>query len=179
MRNWTRDMAWGETRLRWVPPSPNISYARSPLYYVATGMVGELGNVKTGVGGSAPFEMIASKWLNAERFSSYLDSLYMPGVSFRPFRRGRAQGALLSIEPKAPADPTALGVHMLDQLNRSSGGAIFARSRRSQLDLFFKVYGSSSIRSQLQRGVPVSSIVGLWKEDVTRFRSQRAAYLIY
>src|SRR5438128_9581985 len=46
MRNWTRDMTWGETGLRWVPTSPNIPYARTPLYYIATGMVGELGGLE-------------------------------------------------------------------------------------------------------------------------------------
>ena len=172
-------MTWNDTGLRWIPTSPNIPYSRSPLYYVATGMVGELAGVETGVGGYAPFEMIAASGLNGESFTRYLESLYMPGVSFRPFRRGRTQGAVLHIEPKAPADLTALGVYMLAELNRTSGDAMFRRSSRSKLDLFFKVYGSATIRSQLERGVAVSSIVGSWKEDVTRFRGERSAYLIY
>jgi uncharacterized protein YbbC (DUF1343 family) len=179
MRNWTRDMTWGETGLRWVPTSPNIPYARTPLYYVATGLVGELGGVETGVGGHAPFEMVAAKGLNAARFTEYLESLHMPGVDFRPFGRGRAQGAVLRIEPKAPADLTALGIYMLAEINRASGNALFRRNSRSKLNLFFKVYGSSSIRSQLERGVAVSSIVGLWRGDVERFRGTRASYLLY
>jgi len=179
MRNWSRDMVWEETGLRWIQTSPNIPYARSPRYYVATGLVGEIGGVETGVGGSGPFEIVAAKSLNAASFTAYLDSLHMPGVSFRPFRRGRVQGALLRIEPKAPADLTALGIYMLAEINRTSGHALFRRSSRSKLNLFFKVYGSSSIRSQLERGVPVSSIVGAWRKDVDDFRSARAAYLLY
>ena len=179
MRNWTRDMVWEETGLRWVPTSPNIPYARSARYYVATGLVGELGGVETGVGGSGPFEMVAAKWLNAASFTEYLESLHMPGIDFRPFRRGGAGGALLRIEPKAPADLTALGVYMVSEINRASGNTLFRRNSRSKLDLFFKVYGSCSIRSELERGTPVSSIVGLWKEDVIDFRSERSAYLIY
>ena len=179
MRGWTRDMTWSETGLRWVPTSPNIPNATSPLYYVATGMVGELSGPETGIGGYAPFEMISAKWLNAASFTRYLKSLYMPGVYFREFRRGREQGTLLHIDPGAPADLTALGIYMLAELNRTSNSALFRRTSRSKLDLFFKVYGSSSIRSQVERGLSVSSIVGSWKEDVLRFRKERGAYLLY
>src|SRR5712691_1004073 len=170
MRGWTRDSNWSETGLRWVPTSTNIPHATSPLYYVATGMVGELSGPETGIGGYAPFEMISAKWLNAESFTRYLQSLYMPGVYFHEFRGGRQQGSLLRIDPKAPADLTALGIYMLAELNRTSGFALFRRTSRSKLDIFFKVYGSSSIRSQLERGVSASNIVGSWKEDVVRFR---------
>ena len=87
MHGWTRDMTWAETGLRWVPTSPNIPKATSPLYYVATGTVGELSGPETGIGGYAPFEVISANWLNAESFTRYLKSLYMPGVYFHEFRR--------------------------------------------------------------------------------------------
>jgi|SRR5947207_559165 len=179
MHGWTRDMTWTETGLRWVPTSPNIPKATSPLYYVATGTVGELSGPETGIGGYAPFEVISANWLNAESFTRYLKSLYMPGVYFHEFRRGRQQGSLLHIDPGAPADLTGLGVFMLAELNRTSGFTLFRRTSRSKLNLFFKVYGSSSIRSQLEHGESASDIVGSWKADVVRFRKERAAYLLY
>jgi uncharacterized protein YbbC (DUF1343 family) len=162
-----------------VPTSPNIPHARSPVYYVATGMVGELNGVETGVGGYQPFEMISAKWLNAESFTRYLQSLNMPGVYFHAFHRGRQQGTLLRIEPKASANLTALGVYMLAELDRNSSGMVFRRSSRSKLDIFFKVYGSSSIRSQLERGVSAASIVRSWNNDVDEFRRDRAPFLLY
>ena len=179
MRGWTRRLTWADTGLRWIPTSPNIPRGSSPFYYVATGMVGELSGPETGIGGYAPFEMISAKWLNSERFTSYLQSLDMPGVVFQEFQRGRQQGSLLRIDPKAPADLTALGVYMLAELNRSSGSALFRRTSRSKLDLFFKVYGSSSIRSQIERGVSPKSIVAGWKQNVANFRQARAAFLLY
>ncbi len=179
MRGWTRNLTWAETGLRWVPTSPNIPRGSSPLYYVATGMVGELSGPETGVGGYAPFEMISAKWLNSERFTNYLQSLDMPGVVFQEFHSGRQQGSLLRIDPKAAADLTALGVYMLAELNRSSGSALFRRTSRSKLDIFFKVYGSSSIRSQIERGVSPESIVAGWKQNVTNFRQARAGFLLY
>jgi uncharacterized protein YbbC (DUF1343 family) len=179
MRGWTRNFTWADTGLRWVPTSPNIPRGNSPAYYVATGIVGELSGPETGVGGSAPFEMISAKWLNAERFTSYLRSLDMPGVVFQQYQRGRLQGSLLRIDPKAPADLTALGVYMLAELYRSSGSTLFRRTSRSKLDLFFKVYGSSSIRSQIERGVSPETVVAAWKQNVADFRRARAPFLLY
>lgn len=179
MRRWARNMTWEETGLRWVPTSPNIPKPTTPAYYVATGMVGELNGVETGVGGYAPFEMVSAKWLNAERFTSSLQSLSMPGIYFQPFHRGRAQGALIRIEPNSSANLTALGVYILAELNRSSGGLVFRKSSRSQLDLFYKEYGSSSIRAQLAHGASAASIVRSWERDVEQFRKDRASYLLY
>jgi uncharacterized protein YbbC (DUF1343 family) len=179
MRRWTRNMAWDETGLRWVPTSPNIPKPTTPAYYVATGMIGELNGVETGVGGYAPFEIVSARWLNAERFTSYLRSLSMPGVYFQPFHHGRAQGALIRIEPNSSANLTALGIYILAELNRSSGGQVFRKSSRSQLDLFYKEYGSSSIRSQLEHGASAESIVRSWDRDVEQFRKDRASYLLY
>jgi uncharacterized protein YbbC (DUF1343 family) len=179
MRRWTRSMTWEETGLRWVPTSPNIPKSTTPAYYVATGMIGELKGVETGVGGYAPFEMVSARWLNAERFTSYLRSISVPGVYFQPFHHGRTEGALIRIEPNNSANLTALGIYMLAVLNRSSGGQVFRKSSRSQLDLFYKEYGSPLIRSQLEHGASVASIVPSWDSGVEKFRKDRASYLLY
>lgn len=179
MRGWSRDMTWRDTGLRWIPTSPNIPRRDSPFFYVITGMAGELTGIETGVGGSGPFEMIAASWVNAESFTRYLAGLDMSGVNFRPFRRGRQQGSLLTISNDPPGNLTALGIYMLGELYRASGNNLFRRSSRSKLDLFFKVYGSSSIRSQLEHGVSTARIVGSWQVNVENFRSARTPFLLY
>jgi uncharacterized protein YbbC (DUF1343 family) len=179
LRRWTRSMTWDETGLRWVPTSPNIPKPSTPAYYVATGMIGELNGVETGVGGYAPFEMVSSKWLNAGRFTSYLRSLSMPGVYFQPFHHRRNQGALIRIQPDNAANLTALGIYMLAELNRSSGGSVFRKSSPSQLNLFYKEYGSPVIRIDLEHGASAASIVQSWERGIEQFRKDRASYLLY
>lgn len=179
MRGWSRTFTWRDTGLRWFPTSPNIPHGTSAFYYVATGLLGELSGPETGVGGFAPFEVIAASWVKAESFTRYLQSLDMPGVTFQEFRRGRQQGSSLSISPNAPANLTALGIYMLAELNRSSGSNLFRRTSHSKLDIFFKCYGSSSIRSQLERGASPARIVASWQSNVANFRSARAPYLLY
>ncbi len=179
MRGWNRRMTWRDTGLRWVAPSPNIPRADSPFYYVATGLPGELGGLETGVGGPTPFEIFASRSLNASRLAAYCRSLQMPGVTFRPYVQGPWQGVRLEIEPHSEANLTALGLHLLAEANRLTSPDVFTRTPVSKLDLFFKCYGSRSIREQLTRGTPLPGILDGWRRSNTAFEAQRTSYLLY
>ena len=79
-------MARNETGLRWIKSSPNIPRGDSPLYYVATGIVGNLSGLDLDIGTSTPFELVAAPYLNADSFTAYLCSLDTPRVSFRAYR---------------------------------------------------------------------------------------------
>lgn len=173
MRGWSRNYSWASTGLRWVPTSPNIPRGTSPLYYVVTGIVGELSGPECGIGTSSPFQSMSARFLNGESFTRYLRSLDMPGVSFRPIFHGTA----LTIEPSAGANLTGLGIYMLAEMNRYSN--LFRRTPRSKLDIFYKVYGSASIRSQIERGVSPERIVASWQGNVQSFRREREPYLLY
>ena len=179
MRGWSRKYVWANTGLRWIPTSPNIPYGTSPLYYAATGTVGELSGPECGVGASRPFESISARFLNAKSFTHYLHSLDMPGVSFSEFRSGNYQGAALKIDPNANANLTGLGIYMLAEMNRYARPDLFRRTPHSKLDIFYKVYGSSSIRSQIERGVSPQRIISSWDSNVRSFRRERAPYLLY
>jgi uncharacterized protein YbbC (DUF1343 family) len=179
MRGWSRSMTWNDTGLRWIPTSPNIPYARTPAYYVVTGMVGELNGAETGVGGRAPFEVIAANWVNAQDFTRYLRSLDLSGVIFTEFDHGHVHGSSMRISPDTQANLTGLGIYILAELNRASASNLFRRSNHSKLDIFFKCYGSPLIRSQLERGLSPARIVASWQSNVASFRAARAPYLLY
>jgi uncharacterized protein YbbC (DUF1343 family) len=68
---------------------------------------------------------------------------------------------------------------MLSEINRASEGSVFRRTSHSKLDIFYKVYGSTSIRSQLERGVSPAKIVASWQANEAGFRRARAPYLLY
>ncbi len=179
MRGWQRSMHWQQTGLRWVQTSPNIPRSSSPLYYVATGMPGELAGLDTGVGGPTPFEFLACRSTSAESVVAELRRASFPGVDFSPYKSGPWQGVRLRIQPEAPANLTGLGIHLLAAANRGSKPNLFTRSPADKLDLFFKSYGSQSIRTQLEKGVPPEKIVAGWSDSVARFLSARKPYLLY
>lgn len=176
MRGWSRGMTWGATGLRWIPSSPNIPRGSSPLYYVATGVAGELG-VETGIGSSRPFESISSSALNAGAFTNYMREAGFEGVTFSPYGAGRNQGCSMHISPDAPANLTAINVYALAAIARNRNP--FRGASTTKREMFFKIYGSSAIQGQLERGASPASIVASWNANVSNFRASRAPYLLY
>ncbi len=175
MQGWQRGMAWADTGLKWYRTSPNIPRGTSPHYYVVTGIVGSLSGVDCGVGGPKPFEYIKAPWVDGDALASRLRKADLGGVAVTPISRGVA----FQIHPRASANLTALAVHVLAEINRGAKPDLFARSSASKLDIFYKVYGSQSIRSALSKGVPPERIVASWQRDVEQFRRAREPYLLY
>lgn len=179
MTGWGRGMVWGNTGLRWYRTSPNIPYANSPLYYVATGILGGASGVDVGIGTESPFGYAGGSRVNPGALESYVQHLGMPGVSASPYSKGGFGGVKLSIDPRTPANITALDVHLLAEINRQSGGRVLGRMSGSQLNLFNKVYGSDSLRRDLMRGRSPGSIVSSWSGFENSFRGKRQRYLLY
>ena len=172
-------MTWQATGLRWVQTSPNIPRADSPAYYVATGLVGSLAGLDVGVGGPNPFEVIGFRGANAARVTEGLERLQIPGVSYSPYVQGGWQGTRLRIDPARAGNLCALAVYLIAEAHRYATPGIFARSPAAKLDIFYKCYGSQSIREQIESGVPVPRIVNSWTASVQRFESERGPHLLY
>ncbi len=77
-------MVWRETGLPWVPSSPHVPHGESPLFQVATGMLGELGSVSTGIGYTLPFECVAAPGLDPHKLAGALNGYHLRGVELRP-----------------------------------------------------------------------------------------------
>jgi uncharacterized protein YbbC (DUF1343 family) len=179
MSGWNRNMVWNDTGLRWHRTSPNIPHANSPIYYVATGMLGGAAAVDVGIGTENPFGYAGGRGVNAAAFAAHCRRLGFPGVSFTPYSRNGFGGVRLGINPRAGANITALDVYLIAELNRLSKGAVLGKMSASQISLFNKVYGSDSLRRDLMRGVSPGRIVGSWSGFENSFRSKRQRYLLY
>ena len=67
MEGWTRDMLYEDTGLPWILPSPNIPFEDTPMYYVSSGICGELsGFMNIGIGYTLPFQIFGATWLDPE-----------------------------------------------------------------------------------------------------------------
>ena len=178
MRGWQRTMSWNQTGLRWIATSPNIPYPTSPLYYAATGLAGEVEGVETGCGGPEPFQIAATKWTSASEFAAYLRSLKLPGVSFSEYAKSGFGGVRIHIDPDSSANLSALGIHLLAAAQKSAPQSIF-RGPASKYDIFYKCYGSNTIRDAIEKRIPVGKIIGSWTAANARFLNERKAYLLY
>jgi uncharacterized protein YbbC (DUF1343 family) len=179
MQGWSRSMTWQDTGLRWYRTSPNIPHATSPLYYVASGILGGAALVDIGIGTENPFGYAGALGVNPQAMYTACCSFGMKGVSFTPYSKNGFGGVRLSIHPRAQADLTALDVLMLDTLNRLSRGRVLGKMSGDKLNLFHKVYGSESLYTKLREAVPASRIVSGWSAFTHSFRSSRQRHLLY
>jgi uncharacterized protein YbbC (DUF1343 family) len=86
MKGWKRSMSFHETGLVWMPTSPQIPEADSPLYYATTGVLGEAQTaISIGVGYTLPFKVVGAPWIDAQRFAQALNDQGLPGIRFHPW----------------------------------------------------------------------------------------------
>lgn len=177
MRGWTRTMTWPMTGLRWVPTSPNIPLAMSPNYYVITGVVGGLaGGLDLGLFSPRAFQILGAPWIK-EKLVSYLRSKCR-GIGVDPIRTPSGPGVIFHASPEGGGDLCAAALYTLAECNRQSRGLIFTKAGRDMMNLFYKVYGSDSIRRELATRTP-EQIVASWQPFLSRFRTERQPYLLY
>ncbi|SDT91399.1 Protein of unknown function [Verrucomicrobium sp. GAS474] len=180
MVGWKRDMTWQDTGLKWVQTSPNIPFATSPLYYVITGIVGSLNGVNIGVGTPTPFQILYAPGLPAPALAAKINGMKAAGMTAEAVPNAKIgwPGLVLRVNPHTEGNLCLLAVYLLREASRSSD--LFEKSPSMALNLFYKVYGSASIRDKIQdQRLSAGEIASAWQPNVSRFREVRAPYLMY
>ncbi len=190
LRGWSRSMTWNDTKLTWIPSSPNVPRGDTPLYLVATGVLGEIGGLNLGTGTANSFRIIGAPWIDPSRFSSQLNSYKLPGIAFEPleldFNRRPADGAevrgvRLRFTQPATAPIAAVNFYALEAIRKTTGQDLFrkAMQRGKSWDMFDKVTGSDKTRKAMQSGRSARDIVASWRSGEDAFRKRRRPYLLY
>jgi uncharacterized protein YbbC (DUF1343 family) len=188
MSGWSRGMVWEDTRLHWIPTSPNIPTIGAARGYTATGFLGEIG-IESGIGSPAPFQVVSGTGWDTGELAARFNALRIPGVrasvySYRT-ESGRwagsaYEGIYLAIDPRNAGNLSAISFQSIEILERTVRGfSPFDRTTADQRQMFDKVTGQPSIRRDLIEGRAVSSIVRSWNPGVTRWAQERLPYLIY
>ncbi|HBM15022.1 MAG TPA: DUF1343 domain-containing protein [Lentisphaeria bacterium] len=83
MNNWKRNMFWQNTKLLWIPTSPNIPTAETAIVYAGTCFF-EGTNLSVGRGTAMPFLQIGAPWIkDPEKLADGMNKLQLNGVKFR------------------------------------------------------------------------------------------------
>jgi uncharacterized protein YbbC (DUF1343 family) len=192
LKNWKRAMTWKDTGLPWVPTSPHVPHGDSPLFQVATGMIGELGetNVSIGVGYTLPFQCIAAPGVNMHQLAAALNDYHLTGVRFQPvsykpfygaFKNQEVGGVQIFLTDEVRAPLTAINFYAIEALHKVASLDVFAKAVATKrgFAMFDKVNGSDQPRKQLEAGRSAAEIVASWKPAEEIFREQRKKYLLY
>jgi uncharacterized protein YbbC (DUF1343 family) len=191
MEHWQRPMHFDETGVPWVMPSPNMPTLDTAVVYPGT-VLFEGTNVSEGRGTTRPFELIGAPWIDAEALAAKLMSHKMPGVHFRaavfePTFQKHAKQACGGVQ-----------IHVLDRnayLVVQSAVAVLMEIRSQNPERFqwrqppyeyeteklpFDILaGSSTLRQQIEAGIPPRTIYYSWQDGHDRFARDRQPYLLY
>ena len=189
MKGWKRTMTFEETGLPWVPTSPHVPHDFSPLYYVSTGILGELGVISEGVGYTLPFQLLAAEWINGSALAAKMNALNMPGLIFRPITvkpfYGRSTGKTLQ----------GVQVHIItpDKVNLMSVQFRFLEVHHqlypeknpftladgSRIGMFDKVAGTDKVRTAFAARMRYDDVKDLLEGGTGKFKARSKKYLLY
>ena len=188
MEGWKRDMLYEDTGLPWVLPSPNIPFKESPIYYVSSGICGELyGFMNIGVGYTLPFQVFGALWLEPEALKAKLESYDLPGVSFRtiwykPFS-GSLKGQLVKGLQFFFTDYESARLTEVQFMVMQAVAELYPDKKPFEIisgyGLFDKVCGTDFIRTEFSKRYLFDDIKEYWRKDEEAFRALSQKYYMY
>ena len=187
MKNWKRTMTWPQTRLRWVPTSPNIPTLDAVAGYPMTGLGAQMGKFKHGIGTPQPFRFLTFEGKKPAELKSALDALNLGGLSFqiRTFENSagkNVQGVYIVLTEWNDWRPTELAFHMMKLSALWEIPSPFTQANESEITLFNKHVGSTAWwRHLFENGAMCEpqKFLTKWDMDTKAFRTQVSKYFLY
>ena len=187
MQGWRRVMTWEETGLPWVPTSPHIPFARTALYYAATGTVGELPTLSIGIGTPLPFEYAGAPGLDAAAYAAELTRRALPGVRFVPanwipghgvYKGRRCTGVHIEFTDAPRCELTRLNFELMAAARQVKPSLNFFTDRE-MTRMFDLVNGTDRVRKEFVAGKSASALWSAWNKASESFRVRRKPFLLY
>ncbi|MES2273364.1 MAG: DUF1343 domain-containing protein, partial [Chlamydiota bacterium] len=190
MKGWERSMSYRDTGLKWIPPSPNVPEADTPLYCPSTGLLGELSILNIGIGFTLPFKIVGAPWVNGKEFAEKLNAQKLPGVHFQPYffrpfwglyKGADCQGILIQITDLAKYRPVAVQYLLLGMLKSLYPKEFSKRLGETKgKDLFCKANGTEAVFEILtHEKYPAWKLIELQRAEREAFLEKRKKYLLY
>jgi uncharacterized protein YbbC (DUF1343 family) len=191
MDGWRRPMAWEDTGLPWVAPSPNMPTPDTARVYPG-GCLIEGTNLSEGRGTTRPFELVGAPYLDGGRLAEALNRRGLPGVAFRPvgftptFHKWKGTtcgGVQVHVTDAARFRPYTAYLALIIEARRQAPWPFRWRRppyeferRRLPIDLLL---GGEAIRRAIERDTPLGRIEATWRAGLAAFARARRPYLRY
>jgi uncharacterized protein YbbC (DUF1343 family) len=189
MKGWKRTMTFPHTGLPWVPSSPHVPRENSSMYYVSTGVLGELGVISEGVGYTLPFEVLAAEWIDPLLLADRMNALNLPGVIFRPitfkpFYGGSTgktlHGVQIHLVDEQKVDLLGIQFYFL-QVHQElyPDKSPFRLAESDRIKMFDKVMGTSRMRTEFIRRYKYEDIRVVMESEAQAFALKSKKFLLY
>ena len=180
MEGWMRGDWFDSTGRQWINPSPNMRSLNEAVLYPGIGMI-EATNVSVGRGTDTPFEVLGAPWISSITLASYLNERDISGVRFIP----------ISFTPKSSeyADQVCGGVNIevvdRNALDAPELGIEIASALQKLYPDKYKITRLDSLMvnkesfDAIAKGEDPRRVVEQWQDDIEKFQTLRAKYLLY
>ena len=191
MREWKRNMLFGDTGLPWVAPSPNLPTPVSTLAYPGQ-VLWEGTNMSEGRGTTQPFELVGAPFMEVQKILPALKKAKLPGVVFRPavfeptsnkWQQTACYGFQIHITDPQQYRPYATTLHLLQTVILHHREQFEWKTppyeyefERMPIDL---IIGDRTIRKGLEELDRLDEIEASWQGDLERFRKVSQGFHIY
>ncbi len=192
MKNWNRNMMYSDTKLPWVPPSPNLPTEKSALVYPGI-VLAEALNLSEGRGTATPFELVGAPWLNAREVISNISFRKLPGVVFRQhnfiptfnkYAGELCQGIFIHVTDISLFRPVTTALHLFDAITEVSppGSLRFLPppyEYEDKLIPFDILSGDEGMRLTISQRLPVEEEIARWKAGTEKFKKKFEVVKLY
>ena len=188
MQGWNRNMSFNKTGLQWIPSSPHIPTWETAFYYAATGIVGEIDPNMIGIGYPLPFQTLVTENIDAITICKAMNSLELPGVSFRPVffkpyymaKQGvELQGAQIHITDFSKVPLTEIQFLFLQEAKKIDPDFDFFTGMEHRYRMFDLGCGTDTIRKSMMENYDFTKVKTIWEKDVEAFREKAERYYLY
>lgn len=189
MAGWNRDMSFAQTGLPWIPTSPNVPTAETPLLMALTGGIGELGGASIGIGTALPFRVLGHPKMDAWTLANTLNERGLPGLQFLPwtwtptmggYKDVPCQGVYIHIVDFGRIELAEAQWALLDVLYRGPiPGKAMLEGKEERFRMYDKAMGSSRLRRELPRDPKGLGYLVFVRTQINDFKRLREPYLIY
>ncbi len=192
MKGWKRQMLYQETGLLWIPTSPHIPEADTPLYFASTGILGELDLVSIGIGYTLPFKVVGAPWIDGKKLAEGLNRQKLPGVKFLPFcfrpfygayKNQNCYGVHILITERKSYRPLSVQYALMGLLKSLYPNEVLKYLQRTSAEKkrqFCQVNGNAEILHLIENEKYVAwKIIQFEKKEREDFLEKRKPYLLY
>jgi len=150
------------------------------LLYPALGLL-EATNVSVGRGTDAPFERVGAPWIDGDALASALATEALPGVAFAPetftpdarsYVGQVCHGVHITVSDRAQFEPVRTGLAIARALRR-------IYRHEWDFDKLDRLVGNPDVAKAIDAGLPLASIVDMYRAQLAAFASKREKYLLY
>jgi uncharacterized protein YbbC (DUF1343 family) len=183
VKGWRRAMAWDETGLPFVAPSPNLRSVEALFHYPGLCLF-EGTALSVGRGSDAPFEQIGAPWLDTSAVlarAGELPGVRLRTVRFTPTHPGDGKfgdtlvaGIRLQVTDRQAYDPVRTAVRLLEAVQGVHPDRIGWIPGH-----FDRLAGGPSLREAIVAGRSLDEIVSDWAPALRAFEARRKPYLLY